>query len=167
MAPCSSCTRECYPSINVSAFFLLLCASATTFLCRRCHFQSVDGFCPAASAPVPITFVDSPPPTVETEERLMRGGIPPLEWSLHCYTDFLDVESLCYLEAFFFFFFFDPEWTSGDVFLTWAGFKFVWGLFVLSFLSSLLIFLSKWIPMDCVTIWFMQPPRCNEKRLRL
>lgn len=63
----------------------------------------------------------------------------------------------------------NPEWTINDIFLTWAELKFV---FVFLFFFSVfvffitLIFLFKWIPMDCVTIWFMQ--LCwNEKRLRL
>lgn len=58
------------------------------------------------------------------------------------------------------------EWTINDVFLTWAEMTF--GCFCLFcfFFNHTLIFLFKWIPMDCVIIWFMQLRR-NEKTLRL
>lgn len=161
MASCWSCTGDWYPFINVSAFLPPFCI---------CHNLSVsEGTTSVGDRTIlksSVVVLYHLPTAGGKEERLK----PPPRMICPRYTttqtSWLRSPCSTCSQRLFFFNCFEPrvdnQWHLSN--LSWIEICFCVVVFLFFFIT--LIFLFKWIPMDCVTVWFMQ--LCwNEKRLRL
>lgn len=146
--PHAKAAQDRYPFINVSAF-LPPPAPATTFLCQRCHFR--------------LDYVwGTHLPAMKRSRDWCMGNTSP-EWFVLT-APLRRLQSPCRTCSQRLFNRFEPrvdnQWCLSN--LSWIEICLV--IFIIFFVTLIILF--KWIPMDCVMIWFMQ--LCwNEKRLRL